>query len=45
MITQSAAELLLDRIEGDSSVPKEPRQVVIPTIFVPRESICKAPGS
>lgn len=43
MITQSAAELLLARIEGDESLPKEPKQVVIPTLFVPRESIARAP--
>lgn len=42
-ITQSAADLLMERIEGGDGVPSEPRQVVIPTLFVPRESVARAP--
>ena len=45
MITQGAADLLLERIEGGDSISSTPRQVVIPTLFVPRESIARAPGS
>jgi LacI family transcriptional regulator len=45
MITQNAAELLLARIGNDPSLPTEPQQVVVPTLFVPRESIGRAPGA
>lgn len=43
MITQNAAQLLLERIEGEATA--EPRQVVVPTLFVPRESIGPAPNA
>jgi LacI family transcriptional regulator len=39
-ITQKAAELLIARIEQtDSSTDAEPRQIIFPTIYTPRESV------
>lgn len=43
-ITQTAAELLISRIEGGADPAlAEPRQVVFPTIFTPRESVAPPP--
>lgn len=40
MITRAAADLLISRIENpDSPELAEPRQVVFPTIYTPRESV------
>lgn len=39
-ITEAATELLLSRIEADSDKqPDGPRQVILPTVFIERESI------
>lgn len=42
-IIQRVAELFMERIGGGDDVSSEPRQVVIPTLFVPRESAVRAP--
>ncbi len=43
LIGDAAVELLLERIEGQGETPFPPRQRVIPTHFVKRESVGKAP--
>jgi DNA-binding LacI/PurR family transcriptional regulator len=44
MITRAAADLLLSRIDpGDEPAPAGPRQVVLPTHFVRRESVGPPP--
>lgn len=43
-ITRKAAELILDRLDKNApKPPQEPRQIIFPTLFVPRESIGPVP--
>lgn len=44
MITEAATKLLLSRIEGEpSGQPDEPRQIIVPTFLIERESMGPAP--
>ncbi|MCW1885844.1 LacI family transcriptional regulator [Luteolibacter flavescens] len=42
MITRTAADLLISRIEAAEEEPLPPRQEVFPTIYTPRESVSPA---
>ena len=44
MITRTAADLLISRIEGTVDAGHPPRQEVFPTIYTPRESVGPAKG-